>query len=133
LLTVAERVWDGQRLYVDVIETNPPMAVTVYIPGIAIARAVGLPVEMVIDGLVFVAIFASLAIAAAILKNSMVLRGLAGWPLTLLAFAILAVLPTKIFGQRKHIAVLELLPAMALYAVRMKGQTPPLRRESARR
>jgi hypothetical protein len=45
LLTVAERVWDGQRLYVDVIETNPPMAVMVYIPGIAIARAVGLPVE----------------------------------------------------------------------------------------
>ena len=29
LLTVAERVWDGQRLYVDVIETNPPMAVMV--------------------------------------------------------------------------------------------------------
>jgi hypothetical protein len=75
LLTAAERVWDGQRLYVDVIETNPPMAVMVYIPGIAIARAVGLPVEMVIDGLVFVAIFASLAIAAAILKNSIVLRG----------------------------------------------------------
>jgi hypothetical protein len=49
-----------------------------------------------------------------------------------LAFAVLAVLPTKIFGQREHIAVLELLPAMALYAVRMKGQTPPLRRESAR-
>ena len=65
LLTVAERVWDGQRLYVDVIETNPPMAVMVYIPGIAIARAVGLPAEMVIDGLVFAAIFGSLAIANA--------------------------------------------------------------------
>ena len=26
-LTVAERVLDGQRLYIDVIETNPPMAV----------------------------------------------------------------------------------------------------------
>jgi hypothetical protein len=126
LLTVAERVWDGQRLYVDVIEINPPMAVIVYIPGIAIARAVGLPVEMVIDGLVFAAIFGSLAIAAATLKNSVVLRGLAGWPLALLAFVILAVLPTKIFGQREHIAVVELLPAMALYAVRMKGQTPPL-------
>jgi len=27
LLTVAERVLDGQRLYIDVIETNPAMAV----------------------------------------------------------------------------------------------------------
>jgi hypothetical protein len=125
LLTVAERVWDGQRLYVDVIETNPPMAVLIYIPGIAIARALGLPAEMVTDGLVFVAIFASLAIVACILRNSLVLNGSAGWPVALLAFAILTVLPTKIFGQREHIAVVELLPALALYAIRMNGQTPP--------
>jgi hypothetical protein len=126
LLTVAERVLDGQRLYLDVIETNPPMAVLTYIPGIAIGRALGLPAEMVTDGLVFVAIFASLAIVAYILKNSMVLQGLAGWPFVWLAFAILAILPTKTFGQREHIAVVELLPALALYAVRMTGRTPPM-------
>jgi hypothetical protein len=125
LLTVAERVLDGQRLYVDVIETNPPMAVLTYIPGIAIARALGWPAEMVTDGLVFAAIFASLGMAAYILKNSMVLRDVAGWPLALLAFAILAVLPTKVFGQREHIAVVELLPALALYAIRMKRESPP--------
>jgi hypothetical protein len=126
LLTVAERVLDGQRLYVDVIETNPPMAVLVYIPGIVVARAFGLPAEMVTDGLVFVAIFVSLAIAARILQNSGVLEGSAGWPVALLAFAVLAVLPAKTFGQREHIAVLELLPALALYAVRMKGERPAL-------
>src|SRR5690349_11187977 len=32
LLTVAERVLDGQRLYIDVIETNPPAAVLLYLP-----------------------------------------------------------------------------------------------------
>jgi hypothetical protein len=126
LLTVAERVLDGQRLYVDVIETNPPMAVLVYMPGIVIARAFGLPAEIVTDGLIFVAILVSLAIAARILKNSRVLEGAAGWPLALLAFAILAVLPAKTFGQREHIAVLELLPMLALYAVRMKGERPAL-------
>src|SRR5437016_89322 len=47
LLTAGERILDGQRLYVDVIETNPPMAVLVYIPGIVIARALHLPAEMV--------------------------------------------------------------------------------------
>jgi hypothetical protein len=126
LLTVAERVIDGQRLYVDVIETNPPMAMLTYIPGIAVARALGLPAEMVTNGLVFVAIFASLAVVAYILKNDVVLRGFAGWTLALLAFAILTILPTKIFGQREHIAVVELLPALALYAVRMKGERPPI-------
>jgi hypothetical protein len=126
LLTVAERVLDGQRLYVDVIETNPPMAVLTYIPGVIIARALGLPAEMVTDSLVFVAIFASLAIAARILRNSPVLEGLPGWPLALLGFAVLAVLPAKTFGQREHIAVVELLPAIALYAVRIRGGRAPL-------
>ena len=125
LLTVAERVLDGQRLYVDVIETNPPMAVLTYAPGVAIGRALGIPAEMVIDGLVFVAIFASLGIAAWILKDFPLPNGLSGWLLAWLAFVILAVLPTKVFGQREHIAVVELLPALALYAIRMTGRTPP--------
>src|SRR6202051_2284601 len=72
LLTVGERILDGQRLYVDVIETNPPMAVLAYIPGIVIAREFGLPVEAVTDGLVFTSIFVSLALVASILKNSSV-------------------------------------------------------------
>jgi hypothetical protein len=125
LLTVAERVLDGQHLYVEIIETNPPMAVLTYIPGIAIARAFGWPVETVTDGLIFAAIFASLGTVAGILKNSAVLRDVAGWPLALLAFVILAILPTKTFGQREQIAVVELLPLLALYAVRMKGESPP--------
>ncbi len=121
LLTVAERVLDGQRLYVDVIETNPPMAVLTYIPGVLVARMLGLPAEMVTDALVFVAIFISLAIAANILKHSRALEGSSGWPLALLGFAVLAVLPAKTFGQREHIAMIELLPALALYAVGRKA------------
>jgi hypothetical protein len=125
LLTVAERILDGQRLYVDVIETNPPMAVLVYIPAIVIARMLHLPAEMVTDALVFAAIAVSLAIAARSLRHSSVLDGLAGWPLAILAFAILAVLPAQTFGQREHIAVLELLPALAVLAMRAKREVPP--------
>jgi hypothetical protein len=124
LLTVGERVLDGQRLYVDVLETNPPMAVLVYIPGIVIARAFGLPAEVVTDGLVFAAIFVSLAIVARILKNSSVLDGAQGRLLAPVAFALLAVLPMQAFGQREHIAIIELLPILAVFAVRMKGRVP---------
>src|ERR1700687_1781369 len=55
LLTGGVRIWDGQRLYVDVIEPNPPIAPLTYLPGIVMARALGLPAEIVTDGLVFVA------------------------------------------------------------------------------
>jgi hypothetical protein len=125
LLTVGERVLDGQRLYVDVIETNPPMAVLVYIPGIAIARVLGLPAEVVTDSLMFAAIFISLAIVARILRRSSVLDGAQGRLLAPLAFAVLAILPMQAFGQREHIAIVELLPLLAVFAVRMNGEAPP--------
>ncbi len=123
LLTVAERVLDGQRLYVDVVETNPPMAVLVYMPGIVIARALGLPVEIVTDSLMFAAIFVSLAIVARILKHSS-LPSADSWLLAPLAFAAFAILPMQAFGQREHIAVVELLPLLAVFAVRMKEEAP---------
>ncbi|WP_291869487.1 hypothetical protein [Bradyrhizobium sp.] len=124
LLTVGERVLGGQRLYVDVFETNPPMAVLVYLPGIVIARALGLPAEIVTDSLMFAGIFVSLAIVARTLKDSSVLDGANSWLLAPLAFAILAILPMQSFGQREHIAIVELLPLLAVLAVRMKGEVP---------
>lgn len=125
LITVAERVLDGQRLYVDVIETNPPMAVLVYAPGVMLARALHMPVEPVIDGLVFVAIAVSLGMTARILRHSSVLDDVSGRLLAILAFAILAILPTQAFGQREHIALIELFPALAVMAMRMKREMPP--------
>ncbi|MET0720629.1 MAG: hypothetical protein ABWY64_07315 [Tardiphaga sp.] len=124
LLTAGERVLAGERLYVDVIETNPPMAVGAYLPGILLARALGLPAEIVTDALVFAAIIASLGIVARILKNSAAVNGINGWALAWLAFAVLAILPMQSFGQREHIALIALLPMLAAMAVRATGEAP---------
>src|SRR6476646_9822597 len=48
LITVSERVLDGQRLYVDVIEVNPPASVWLYLPWVALARLLGARPEAVI-------------------------------------------------------------------------------------
>ncbi len=37
---------------------------------------------------------------------------------------MLAILPMQAFGQREHIAIVELLPLLAVFAVRMKGESP---------
>src|SRR6185369_10701118 len=79
LLIAGERWLDGQRLYSDILETNPPMAVLIYIPGILIARTLGISVETVIDGLIFIAIAVSLAIAASILRESSALSAKQRW------------------------------------------------------
>jgi hypothetical protein len=128
LLTAADKVMSGGRLYVDVIETNPPAAVLAYMPALWLAKALGVRAEIVVDGLVFAAIFASLVIVAKILKPSaVVLNDMPRWPLAWLGFAVLAILPAQTFGQREHIAVIVLLPMLAVTAQRMQQEMPPLR------
>lgn len=127
LLTIGERYLDGARLYADIIEVNPPIAVLVYLPAIVIAHGLGLAPEAVVDVLVFAAILAALAIVAQILRNTDVLGGLADGrraALGVVVFAILANLPAQTFGQREHIALLAFLPAIAVFLVRARGEAP---------
>ncbi|HEY4166573.1 MAG TPA: hypothetical protein VGM96_07340, partial [Reyranella sp.] len=42
LMSAAGRMLDGKRLYTDILETNPPMAVLLYLPWVAVAKLVGL-------------------------------------------------------------------------------------------
>src|SRR5437667_12215618 len=69
-LIVSERMLDGQRLYVDILETNPPMAVPVYLFSVALARAVDIRPEVVLEGLIFTLIAASLGATWRILQYS---------------------------------------------------------------
>lgn len=124
LLIAGERWLDGQRLYSDIIETNPPMAVLVYVPAILIARALEISAEIVVDGLVFLAIALSLLITALILRTSSALTPSQRWPLAIVAFAVLALLPAQTFGQREQIATIELMPALALLALRVQREAP---------
>jgi hypothetical protein len=121
-LIVSERMLDGQRLYVDILETNPPMAVSVYLLGVALARAIGVRPEVATDGLIFLLIAASLALTWRILQYSS-LRGRAGGALAVWATVLLCVLPMYDFGQREHLAVLAMLPAIAVYILRGNRET----------
>jgi hypothetical protein len=124
LLTAGEHVLAGQRLYSDVIETNPPMAVLAYLPGIVLARLLGITAETAVDALVFAGIAASLALSARVLKRASVVKPGQGWPLTVLALGIVAVLPAQTFGQREHIALIALLPMLALSVIRSMSGAP---------
>ncbi|MGY3449101.1 hypothetical protein [Bradyrhizobium sp. USDA 4353] len=126
LLIAAERWLDGQRLYSEILETNPPMAVLVYVPALLFARATGFAAEVMLDALLFLAIALSLAISMLVLRDSKALTPRQRWPMALAAVAVLAVLPAQCFGQREHIAVIELLPVLAVLSLRANAGTPPL-------
>src|SRR5689334_10833597 len=68
-LLVSERVLDGQRLYVDILETNPPMAGSVYVLAVALARAIGIRSETATYVLIFALIATSLALVWLVLRT----------------------------------------------------------------
>jgi hypothetical protein len=125
LLVVGERVLDGQRLYVDIVEINPPMAVFAYLPGIALARAIGLDPATVTDGLILALAAASLLATWRILLLSAKLEHVRSVSLAIWAAAVVTILPTYVFGQREHIAILTFLPALAACALRSNGEPLP--------
>jgi hypothetical protein len=117
-LTVSERMLDGQRLYVDIIEINPPMAGLVYLPGVALARAIHLSPEVVTDGLIFILIGTSLVLTWMVVRPSSLRDRFAGGALAVWAVVLLAVLPMYDFGQREHLALVAILPVLAVAILR---------------
>jgi len=116
-LIVSERMLDGQRLYVDILETNPPMAGSVYFLAVALARAIHLRPEIVTDALIFALVAASLALTWRALRFSS-MRDRAGSLAAVWATALLTILPMYDFGQREHLALVVLMPALAVYVLR---------------
>jgi len=118
LLTVSEHLLNGQRLYVDIIETNPPASVWLYLPGTAIARVIGATPELVTATWVF-------ALGTGAVLGSLRLAARTGQPMlaALAAFCVL-LLPGYCFAQREHVALLLLLPWLAVSAARIEGRHP---------
>jgi hypothetical protein len=128
LLTLGEKLLDGQRLYVDLIETNPPASALVYVPAIWVGRTLGIAPERMLDAGVFFVAILSLALTGLLLAPVGMVRG-GSWRWLLAAsVGIVLLLPNYNFGQREHIALLCILPALAATAVRARGLPlrPPL-------
>ena len=126
LLTVAEKVLGGQQLYRDVIETNPPMAMLAYLPGVVLGRLLHIRAETATDALVFIGVALSTLAAVRILTIVQLPDRIRRAPLLVFCVAVLTVMPMQAFGQREHLAFIALLPALAAMMVRAQGQRLPL-------
>jgi hypothetical protein len=126
LIHVVERLMAGATAYVDVVETNPPMAFLIYWPAVAAARLLGLPPEVAVywfTGLVGVI---AGVLTLAILRVSVRLTPMG---LAIMAVALvvaLGLVPSRSLTQREHLALLLLLPAMMSLAARAEGGTVAL-------
>lgn len=121
LLYVAERVLGGDRLYVDVVENNPPLIIWVSMVPVAVARAFGIPASHVFEGAVLALAALSTALSVLVVRKG----GTAGderlASLLLLGLPfVLLVVPGDSFGEREHLMAAAVLPYLFLAAGRCR-------------
>ena len=115
LLTVCEKMLAGQKLYVDVIELNPPLSVFLYLPAAFLASVLHIPAHLLVIAMILPLAWGSTLLTARILGPTM--SEAAARRLRLILLIALAILPGATFGQREHFAVLGLVPFVALAAI----------------
>jgi hypothetical protein len=91
-----------------------------------LARAFGLTPEIVVDALVLTGALVSLAISGDIVRRYRLLDGRQSRAAAALTLAALTILPAQTFGEREHIALIAVLPALALLVARANGVRPLL-------
>ncbi|HXD46338.1 MAG TPA: hypothetical protein VN655_14515 [Pseudolabrys sp.] len=123
-LTMAEKWLDGARLYIDLIEVNPPATVYLYVAPVALGRVLGIAPELVVTALVFFAIALSLWLSLRIMRTYGIVRVGEQWPLLTIVATALAILPGQNLGEREHVALILFLPWLSVAAVRAKGAVP---------
>jgi hypothetical protein len=127
LLYTAGRVLDGAKLYVDILEINPPLIVAFNFPPVLLARMTGLS-----DLLVF-RVGVGLLLGVSILLSQVGLRSIfrdgpvGRRALTLLLAFALFVLPAETFGEREHLMLALVLPYLFAVIARVMGGSIPTR------
>jgi hypothetical protein len=120
LLYLADQMLEGRKLYVDLIEINPPLIVLLSTLPVAFARAVGLPQIPVFLATVAVAVLACAWCTAELLRNYSALFRRRFRTFVVIA-TVLFLLPGVEFGQREHLLIAFILPYLALLALRLQG------------
>ncbi len=123
---LAQRLLDGAVLYVDHIDTNPPLVTWLTVGPTALARALG------DDRQVVYRILFCLLIAGSLLVCRRLLRPFTDSAPPLLRLVLLPLLAFLMlphagysFGQREHLLVIVLLPYLLLHAMRGAQEPPP--------
>lgn len=125
LLTTAERMLDGARLYRDIEEVNPPASVLLYVPPVIVARLLAIPPEAVTVSMVTLLALVSLHHTGRIIA----VPPAASTMLGVVGTFVLLILPADLFAQREHVALIAGLPMLAVITRRAMTQ-PVLRRDA---
>ena len=126
LLTLAEQVLGGARAYRDFSEPNPPASILIYMPAILVAQLANIPGEAAVAVLTFAGAFLSLWLVLRILPGDELVQARDRQLVIALACVLLLILPGDNFAERENVALIAILPMLAVYARRASGASPDI-------
>jgi len=128
MLYAAERVLGCARLYVDVVEINPPLVIALNLPAVLLARVLGVSDILAYRALTIATLAGALGFANWSLRWILDPSGdtLRRRLVLVLAFALFLAVGND-FGQREHLLVALALPYVLLAVGRVGGRAAPAR------
>ena len=116
---IARQMLHGAKLYVDILEINPPMWFWSALPFEALSELTNIPAKHMAVIVVFGLVAGSVGLLSRLWPTNRPTERAAG---LLLACACLIIVPLADFGQREHLALIGALPYIVLTARRGEGR-----------
>ena len=123
-LISTERFLHGARLYVDIIEVNPPLSFFLTVPPVFLAMKTGADATVLFVGWIFLLSFISLWLTWKLLRQLAHLSEIERHLFIILSAVALWLLPVGDFGQREHLAIIFAWPWFMIIALRYSGRRP---------
>lgn len=124
LLYVARRWLEGQRLYEDLVEVNPPLIIWIYAVPAWVAATLGAAPKLVAAPFFALLLLGSAAWSAGLLRGR---ANVFTSPIPVFATIgiVLMAVPGIEFGQREHLLIAAVLPYLCLFARELDGEAEP--------
>jgi hypothetical protein len=124
LITVIDRLHAGDRLFVDIIEVNPPASVWLYLAPVQLSYLTGISPEILVRAYALLILAGGVAATGWIARDGQLMPDRALPPALAGLFAATTGLVGTSFSERDQIGVVLLTPLVALAAWRAIGGSP---------
>src|SRR5687768_1425050 len=111
LTSMCERMLDGERGWVDIFETTPPVPTLLYMPGVLLSRLSGVGSEAAVFATAYLAALLALLCTLRLLPDRIAGSVPSHWAVVLPAAIGLFILSNDVFAQREFFAAAFTLPA----------------------
>ena len=125
LTSMCERMLDGEKGWIDIFETTPPVPTLLYMPGVMLSRVAGVEAEAAVFATAYAATLLVLACTSHLLPERIDGSIPSRWAVVLPAAIFLFILSNDSFAQREYFAAALTLPMFATFVRRAEnGQWP---------